>query len=158
MAIAVIREQLSALDARAVVAAASHDAAAGDVRAVYYPYHYFDATGSAPGLFGRRPLALRCLVDARSGEAFSSDPFAIENREVAPAPVLSSGFDAVAAEAAALRCLSHGVGRRLRTIAEFRLRLDYRGLVFKAYWLLNCGSDTVLVDSGNGAWHLLEAA
>lgn len=154
----VIREQLSAGEAVAMLAALVESPVSPDARRVYYPYHFFRATGSTPGLFGRRRLSLDCLVDGRSGVASTSDPFDIVRRPGGEADVLPTAVTLPLSEREARRCLTHGLGRRLRTIADFRLVLDYRGVVYKPYWLVDCGDDTVLVDSASGAWHHVEAA
>lgn len=151
-----LAEQLTSDDARALVATACGEA--GEPRRVCYPYHWFLATGSAPGLFGRRSIELDCLVDARNGDASTSDRFDTERREMSADDILPMVSGVAAAERAARRCLTHTLTRRLRTIADFRVRPHYQGLVYKTFWLIDCDGQEIIVDSANGAWHLLEAA
>lgn len=127
-------------------------------RRIHYPYHWFNAEGSTPGLFGRRELALSCLVDARTGLANTADRFVVEQRTTG-GTLLAPGVDEGSAGIAARRYLGHSLRRQLRTIADFRVHLDYRGLVYKTYWLVDwAGGDGILVDSGSGAFHALQAA
>lgn len=156
--VAVICEQVSAADAIDIVAAAGDMAAVRDASCIHYPYYWYRAHGSAPGLFGRRSLALDCLVDARSGIASTADPFAIERRRPVDAVQLAPRHSADDAICTARRCLAHSLGRRLRTIADFQLNLDVRGLVYKTYWVVDCAGEDLLVDSGTGAFHPLQAA
>ena len=156
--VAVICEAISATEAASIVAAAGGEAAIGSApRCVRYPYHWFDASGSAPGIFGRRPLALSCLVDARTGLANTADRFVVEQRNPG-STVLTVSVDEDPAQVAARRYLAHSLRRQLRTIADFRVSLDYRGLVYKTFWLVDGAGDGILVDSGSGAFHALRAA
>lgn len=159
MRFSVIRAAIDAAGAASIVAAAGGHSDPGELpRPVYYPYHWFDAGGSTPGLFGRRALALSCLVDARTGLANTADRFVVVEQGAAGNTLLTHGVDEASAGAAARRYLGHSLRKQLRTIADFRVRLDYRGLLYKTYWLVDCAGDGILVDSGSGAFHALQAA
>ena len=155
--IAAIRETISATEAVSIVAAAGADAECPAPRRICYPYHWFDAGGSTPGLFGRQALFLSCLVDARTGLANTADRFVVDQR-TANGTVLAASIDAEPSRLAARRYLAHSLRRQLRTIADFQVSLDYRGLVYKTYWLVGSAGDGLVVDSGNGAFHWLLAA
>lgn len=153
-----LAEQLTAQDARTLLAQVAGQVLAGEPRRVCYPYHRFQAQVSVPRLFGRHSVDVECLVDARTGVASTSDRFLVERRAVAVADILPLVQATDAAQLAARRCLAHSLTRRLRTLADFRVRPEYRGVVYKTFWLLSCEGREVLVDSANGAWHLLQAA
>jgi hypothetical protein len=156
--ISIICAQVSAAEAIEIAAAAGDVSGVRGATCIHYPYYWYRAQGSAPGLFGRRSLTLDCLVDARSGIASTTDRFTIEERRPADSVQLAPDRSADIARAAAQRCLAHSLGRRLRTIADFQLNLDDRGLVYKTYWVVDCAGEDLLVDSGNGAFHPLQAA
>lgn len=156
--VSVIREQVSAAEAIEIAAAAGDMSGVRDATCIHYPYYWYQAHGSAPGLFGRRSLALDCLVDARSGIASTTDRFTTEQRRLADSVQMACRHSADDARDAAQRCLAYSLGRRLRTIADFQLNLDDRGLVYKTYWVVDCAGEDLLVDSGNGAFHPLQAA
>lgn len=154
----VICEQVSAAEAIEIAAAAGDMIGVRGATCIHYPYYWYRAHGSAPGLFGRRSLTLDCLVDARSGVASTTDRFTIEERRLADSVQLTARHSTDDARGAAQRCLAHSLGRRLRTIADFQLNLDECGLVYKTYWVVDCAGEDLLVDSGNGAFHPLQAA
>lgn len=131
---------------------------ASRVRAVYVPYFWFRATGSAPTPFGRRPIEVDCLVNALSGEGSTCGSFPLGERALPADAVLRSTCGESAAKGEAQRCVTHNVGRGLRTIADFRVALDARGIVYKPFWLLQDVDTPMIVDAMTGGWHPLAAA
>lgn len=124
-------------------------------RCLYYPYHWYRVGGSTPSWLGQREIAWGCLVDARSGVARTADDFDIEQSVVPADDLLQPRKDSVTAERQAERYVSHALGRSLRTIADFDVELDHRGVVYKAFWILRCGEVRVLLDSTSGELHVL---
>jgi len=154
LSVAVIRGQFDEGAAqRAVAAIAGADAEVE--RRVYYPYHWYRVAGSAPSWFGRQPVSLGCLVDARSGMASTADEFEVLESTVPAADLLTPSKDSQDAERQAQRYVSHALGKGLRTISSFDLELDHCGVVYKAFWLLRCAGAGVLLDSTSGELHVL---
>ena len=153
--VTVIRERLGDADAMRAVADVVGSAKVAIERRLYYPFHWYRVSGSAPALFARRPLTLECLVDARIGQASTADPFAVVRDTVPAGALLPPERDSQDAEREARRYASHALGRGLRTIASFELELEHRGVVHKAFWLMRCDGHGVLLDTTNGELQLL---
>ena len=52
----------------------------------------------------------------------------------------------------AKQTVTHYLGRRLRTISDFDVRVAARGLVHKRFWIVQTSDARLLVDSTTGAW------
>ena len=120
---------------------------------IHVPYFWYRAAGSAPTPYGRRPFRIDCLVDARSGEASTSDPFDVVLGADREGDVLRRRVPVLAAQKSARRCVSNALCRKLRTLADFRLELKDRGVVHKTFWIVPSGEESVLVDSVTGGWY-----
>lgn len=155
--ITLIRAEIGASEATSVVAAVAGTEDVKIDRRVYYPYHWYRAAGSAPGLFGRRPISLSCLVDACNGVAGTADSFAVDKTTVSAAALIAARQEPDDVSLAARRYVTHALGRGLRTVADFSVDLDHRGIVHKSFWVLCCGECRVLVDGVTGQLHPLAA-
>ena len=149
--VALIPERLDDYEALSVIEDIAGGARVAVDGKVFYPYHWYRASGSAPGLFGRQPIDLNCLVDACNGMAGTADRFDLETRAVERASLLQARQRSCDTGAAARRYVTHALGRSLRTIANFRIDLDHRGIVYKPFWVFGCGDRRMLVDGVNGA-------
>ena len=148
--VALIRAEIGAGEARSTVASVAGVTEVVVDRRIYYPYHWYRAAGSAPGFFGRRPVSLSCLVDACSGTVSTADPFALDEVTVCDAVLVAARREACDTALAAHRYVTHALGRGLRTMANFNVDLDHRGVVHKPFWVLRCGESRVLVDGVTG--------
>ena len=153
--VALIRAEIGAGEATSIVASVAGVTAAAVDRQIYYPYHWYRAAGSAPGLFGRRRVSLSCLVDACNGIVSTADSFALDDVTVSGALLVAARHEACDAAVAAQRYVTHALGRGLRTIANFNVDLDHRGVVHKPFWVLRCGESRVLLDGVTGRLHPL---
>ena len=140
--------------AEAIAAAlAGAEALSPTCESIHVPYFWYRAAGSAPTPYGRRPFGIDCLVDARNGEASTSDPFALLEKTHPKGNVLRQRVPLRVAQKAAQRCVSNALCRKLRTLADFRLELAARGVVHKTFWVVPSGDELVLVDSVTGGWY-----
>lgn len=154
--IVIIRGAFNATDALCVVASLTGDFDARVERDVVYPYYCFDAACSIPTLAGRKPLSMICLVDAVNGLGATADGFELKKERVPAGRVISTSLDGDQAGDIALRTVTHALGRKLRTIAEFDVDLKPRGLVHKRFWIVQTGESRLLVDSTTANWHPLK--
>ncbi len=119
---------------------------------VYAPHYWFTAFGCSPTLFGRRDFVIDCLVDACSGEAATADRFSIAE-EVPDGLVLPSTWTAADAARAAKRRTLANLTRQLRTLADFHVTFEARGLIYKPCWLVPDADEHLLIDALTGAWY-----
>lgn len=154
--IATIRESVDAEGARRIVESIAGAAPAAVERKMYYPYFRFAADGVVRTLFGSKPFAAHCLVDGCNGLGATTDPFEVDEVTVPASAMLGVRTEAAAAAAAARRFVTHNVGRRLRMLANFRVVLEPRGIVYKGFWVARCGGQAVLVDATTGSLHALD--
>ena len=153
--VALLRAGLDAAEARQAL---TRIAGADDFelqQTVYYPYHWYRASGSAPRLLGRRALVVDCLVDACTGVASTADRFAPEPAAVPADAVIEAKRPARGTEPAARRYVTHALGRGARALADFGVRLEHAGVVHKALWIFAASGLRVLVDSTTGGIHPL---
>jgi len=153
--ITLIRESLSSVDALRIVNAVAGTEVACIERKIYYPYFRFSANCSARTLFGSKPISANCLVDGCNETGATADPIVAERASVHADAVLKSKIAAKTAASVARRFLIHTLGRRLRTIGHFNVKLEAQGLVYKAFWLIRCEDTVVMVDSLTGCLHTL---
>jgi hypothetical protein len=151
--ISVIRERIDADTALDIVRGVSGDDAAGLERWLCYPYHRFAATCQVPMLFGRKESALTCLVDGVNGAAATADPFAVRLTRVPADDVLRVEVSDEEAEKAARRYLLHHLGRRLRAISGFDIRLGSPERVYKTFWIGGSRNSRYMIDSVTGLTH-----
>ena len=150
----VIRATLEPGDARAMLA--SLDAPGyGHERTIEYPYFSFRASGFAPSLFGRRALSVDCLVDARTGDASTADGYRTQPVDVAADTLMALAGCPRVALREARRYAAHALGRGLRTLANFDLRIENTGVIYKSFWVFRRNATRVLVDSTTGSLHPL---
>ena len=150
----VVRAVVDAGEARAALARTGGAGFELD-RTVYYPYHWYRASGSAPRLLGRCALSVHCLVDACTGIASTADRFRCEPATVPAGAVIGAKQSRQRVVAAARRYVTHALGRGTRTLADFGVRLEHAGTVYKAFWIFGSGGLRVLVDSTTGGIHPL---
>jgi hypothetical protein len=151
--ISVMQEQIDEAAALDVVRTGIGDDAAYIERKLYYPYYRFDARCSVPTFFGRRESAITCLVDAVTGASATSDRFAVRPATVNARSILQADLPADAAKPAAHRYLAHHIGRALRVISDFEIRLDSPERVYKAFWIAGVRNITFMIDSMTGLAH-----
>ncbi len=153
--LALIRAEIGAEEAMSTVASIAGITDVAVDRQIYYPYHWYRAAGSAPGIFGRRPVSLSCLVDACNGIVSTADPFALDQATVSGAVLIAARQEARDAALAARRYVTYALGRGLRTVANFNVDLDHCGVVHKPFWVLRGGESRVLLDGVTGRLHPL---
>ena len=124
-------------------------------QAMYYPYFKFDCHCSLPTLFGRRQSEITCLVDAVSGKGATADAFEVDEWHLPPTELVNTSISHIEAQKLAQRTVTHTLGRKLRVIADFRLRLNAAGLIYKRFWIVGNAEVRALVDSVNGSMHPL---
>lgn len=124
---------------------------------VYAPHYWFAASGTSPTLFGRRRFAVDCLVDALSGLAATADPFEVSKQTV-DGLVLRISVSERDAERAAKRRTLTNLAREFKTLADFGIELETRGLIYKPCWVLQHADERLLVDALTGAWYSLPHA
>lgn len=121
-----------------------------------FPYFCYDADCRVPTLAGRRQVSLACLVDAVNGLGSTADGFELENASVPAGRLLETAIGADEAIRIAERTVTHGLGRRARTIASFDVRLTPRGIVYKRFWIVRTSEARLLVDSTTAGWFPLK--
>ena len=151
-----IRGQVDAATAAGIVGDLSGQPDAADVECTrYYPYYRFAAECRLPTLFGAKRLTVDCLVDGVNALAATADRSAIERCMVARADLVSLEVDEAQARRAAVRTLSHRLGRKLRVIAPIDAELGAASLVYKRFWIVRAAGARaevrVMVDSITGA-------
>lgn len=146
----VIREQIDRDEARAALSVGAQDMSAVVERKVYYPYRHFEASCDAPVLFGFENGCIDCLVDGVNDVAATADAIALDKQTVPSNCVIATSDDVASSLRQARRYLSHHIGRRLRTIADFRIRLKAAGTVYKAFWIGHVGGRRYMIDSVTG--------
>lgn len=120
-----------------------------------YPYYCFDVRGRLRSLFGDRPAEFRCLVDARTGHAATADRFATERRSVDASVCLVPTQSSELATRQARRYAAHAMGRASKTAANFDLRIEANGIVYRPFFIVVCGDTRLLVDGVTGDLHPL---
>ena len=80
-------------------------------------------------------------------------PFAIVEKADRTENILRQRVSRPIAQRAAQRCVTNALCRKLRTLADFRLELEARGVVHKLFWVIPSGAERVLVDSVTGGWY-----
>ncbi|MEM7502384.1 MAG: hypothetical protein AAF417_10090 [Pseudomonadota bacterium] len=145
-----VRGSLGAADAAALVGL--EPLPAQRAQKVYAPHYWFVACGSSPTLFGRRDFAVDCLVDACSGDAATADRFSVDE-ELSNGLVLPTVWSADDAERVAVRRTLANLSRQLRTLADFHVDVELRGLIYKPCWLLPRADEHVLIDALTGGWY-----
>ena len=154
--VVVIRGSFNATDALCVVASLTGDVDARVASDIIYPYHCFDAECTVPTLAGRKDVSLICLVDAVNGLGATADSFELKKESVARSKLMSAEIDDETAADTAHRTVTHHMGRSLRTIAEFDVRLKPRGFVHKRFWIVQTSEARLLVDSTTAGWFPLK--
>lgn len=129
-----------------------------DAERIYVPYFWYRASGDTPTPFGRRAFEVDCLVDALNGDAATCDRFALEEERVSKDALLQPRCAEAAARRSATQRVTHQIGRAVRTLADFGVVLEARGVVHKPYWLLRSVKGTLLVDGATGGWYPLHAS
>jgi hypothetical protein len=150
--ITIIPGTLVANDAQSAVATLSGDAGAQVERGVVYPYYCFGAGCRVPTLVGRKPVETVCLVDAVNGIGATADGFEVEPRRVPARTLIAPTLQTADATRIATRTVTHWLGRSLRTIADFEVALEPRGLVYKHFWIVRANGSRLLLDSTTGGW------
>jgi hypothetical protein len=124
---------------------------------LYYPYYRFNANCQIPTLFGKKAMAVTCLVDGLNGIAATADPISVDHFELPPDAPLQVTVAIKGAERAARRILVHQLGRRLRMIAPFEVDLEPLGIVYKVFWIAHSNNFKFMIDSMTGLVHPLKA-
>ena len=154
--IVVVRGAINATDALCVVASLTSDVEATVESEIIYPYYCFDADCSVPTLVGRKQLSMICLVDAVNGLGATADSFGLKKEAVSNDILLTSEIDNTEAKEIAHRTVTHRLGKKLRTISTFDVRVTPRGLIHKRFWIVKTSDARVMVDSTTGSLHPLK--
>lgn len=154
--VVVIRGALSATESLCVVATLTGDVEARVEADVVYPYYCFEAHCSVPTVAGRKPVSMICLVDAVNGLGATADHFELKRENVDSASLLGIELDAKAAADIAGKTVTHRLGRKLRTISTFDVKIEARGVVHKRFWIVRTRDARVMVDSTSGGLHPLK--
>jgi hypothetical protein len=141
-----------------IVAAVDPHADVSIGRLLYYPYFYFAASCSVKSVFVRRQIPAKCLVDGSRGIAATADGFEASKQTVPTEAILGTLVSPGEATRQARRYLGHSLGKKTRSIANFEVDLENRGIVYKGFWLVECGSHAFIVDSITGHLHALRQA
>ena len=152
----VIHGSFNATDALCVAASLTGDIKAKVESEIIYPYYCFDARCSVPILTGRQQVTLVCLVDAVNGLGATADSFELKKESVLVEHVLATGVAELTAVDIAHRTVTHHLGSKLRTIAEFNVTMQPRGFIYKRFWVVRTSDARLLVDSTTAGWHPLK--
>lgn len=152
-AIVVIRERIDSATALRDVAEKVRDLPVVLERSVLYPYIRFDARCTVPTIGGGKTVSLNCLVDGINGQGMTTDSF--DTREICDpdGKTLRQVIRNDDARRTAQRTLTHGLGRKLKMIAPFDVRLEEKGTIYRRFWIVRVGDDRVMVDSVTGDTH-----
>lgn len=150
--VVVIRGSFNATDALCVVASLTGDVEARVESDIIYPYYCFDAECTVPTLAGRKDVSLICLVDAVNGPGATADSFELKKETIETRKLMACEIDDEAAVDIAQRTVTHHMGRKLRTIAEFDVKIKPRGIVHKRFWIVQTSEASLLVDSTTAGW------
>jgi len=153
--ISLIRPLLGATDAVGVISSIAGSHAAQIERKIYYPYFWYSADCAARTLFGKKALTINCLVDGRGGLGATADSFEVDEPAVPREAVMLCRTGETQARRSAQRFVTHNLARGSKTVGNFEVALESRGLVYKAFWLVRCEGAMVMVDSVTAAVHLL---
>lgn len=126
-------------------------------RSVLYPYLWFTARCSVPTIGGRKAISIDCLVDGINGHATTTDTFLTDTVKLLDETQLPSGITRTTARRAAQATVTHRLGRKLKLIAPFDVRLRECGTVYRRFWILRVGDGRVMIDSVTGGMHPLAA-
>lgn len=154
---AVIRGEVSAVDAMQIVATLAQTSDAGLERAVYFPYYHFVATARLPALAGKQQASMTCLVDAVNGLGATAAAFSTDDKTLRDTELLAHRTGSEEAARIARRTATHRLSQKLRTIASFELAVIPEGLVYKRFWIVHSGRWRAMVDSTTGRLHPLKS-
>lgn len=153
----VIREQVDEL-----AALQSVQAIAGEVGAIEqklaYPYFRFAASCSVPTMAGRQGVSVDCLVDGINGQGATADPLSTEQLVVPVEDRLQCGISVDGATRIAHRTVTHQLGRKMRMIARFNVRLESTGIVHRLFWVARIGDGRIMIDSVTGDMYPLSTS
>lgn len=126
-------------------------------RSVLYPYLWFTAQCSVPTIGGRKAISVDCLVDGVNGHGATTDAFLTDTVRLSDETQLPRGITRDASRRTAQRTVTHRLGKKLKMIAPFDVRLEERGTVYKRFWIVRVGDGRVMIDSVTGSMHPLSA-
>lgn len=155
-----IRERIDGERAAAIVARVAPGHTVEASRRVYYPYRWYRFRCTAIWWLGRRSIEASCLVDARRGEAATSDRFERTRRTIAARELIDARVDDEQALATARTYVDHATTHGLRTLARRELELLEADSLHKPFWIVRAERPgapplEVLVDAVNGRFQLL---
>lgn len=156
--IEVVAAQIDITAASQLVASVDPHAHVSINRPIYYPYYYFAASCRVKSLFVNREIPANCLVDGSRGIAATADGFEPSKESVSAEAMLETLVSPDDAKRQARRYLGHALGKKTRSIANFEIDLENRGVVYKKFWLAECGDHAFIVDSVTGHLHALSRA
>lgn len=156
--LAVIRGHIESGAALQKFAENSTDVAAVLERAVLYPYLRFTARCVVPTISGRKTISVDCLIDGIHGQGATADVFASDDIIVSNETQLHATIREDDARRTAERTVTHRLGKELRMIAPFDVRLEARGTVYKRFWIVRAGTERIMMDSVTGHLHPLQTS
>ena len=154
----VIREQVDASAALQNIHAARGDVAGVIEQKLFYPYYRFKAGCKVPTMIGKQDVAVDCLVDGINGLGATADPFATDQLNVSDENQLKPEISNREAVKIAHRTVTHQLGKKLKMIAPFDVKLEATGLVYRSFWIVRIGDSRIMVDSVTGGTHALSAS
>lgn len=152
-AIAVIRGRIDSTAALRDVARKAPDLRVVLERSVLYPYIRFDARCTVPTIGGRKTVSLDCLVDGINGHGMTAENFSTDKVLDPDGTKLQPEITDSDARRNAKRTVMHGLGRKLKMIARFDVRVEEKGAVYRRFWIVRVGDNRVMVDSVTGDTH-----
>jgi hypothetical protein len=123
-----------------------------------YPYFQFAASCSVPTMVGRQGVSVDCLVDGINGQGATADPLYTEQRVVPVEDCLQVGISIDDATRIAHRTVTHQLGRKMRMIAPFNVKLESTGIVHRFFWIVWTGDGRIMIDSVTGSMYPLSAS
>jgi hypothetical protein len=158
ISIDIIEANVDAGAALQIIASLDESVEASVGRLIYYPYYYYSAVCRVSSLFAKRRINAHCLVDGSRGIAATADRFQITPQLVLATDMLGTNISITDAQRQAARYLSHALGRKTRSIANFEVEIESKGVAYKAFWLAQSGEHEFIVDSVTGCLHTLRKA
>lgn len=156
-AVSAIRAGFTAEGCERVVGAASPASSPRTRRRLFYPYFWVQLHYEVSTWLGKSALRLECLVDARTRISSTTDPFELEPVDADENELIATDVDAAEARRLAERYSSYVVKNRRKALVASRMEVLEERLVYKPFWIVDCGTDyTLLVDGVTGGFHPLE--
>ena len=119
---------------------------------LYYPYWWYRFGYNLTTLFGCPLFEIDCLVDGRKGITSTADVFETFKARPFTDDVLEICVDSDSGMSNARNTARHVLTKKYRTIMPFELKIKRNQLLYKKFWIVECGvkGTKVLIDSTTG--------